>query len=236
MPKGKTFSESWHRVARLKVALRPTVTVKRQFFRGEKWYVLHDPFNNQFFRLRPEAHEFIVRLTPERTVEEVWEACLARYPDEGPGQEDVIQLLTQLHFANLLYSEMPADSAKVFERYKKRRQREIRSKLLSIMFVRIPLFDPENILRRLMPLLKYLVTPVGAIMWLAVVVAAGKLVVDRFDAATDQVQGILAPDNLFLLYVGLVVIKGLHEFGHAVVCRRLRLCAGASGARCTPWG
>jgi putative peptide zinc metalloprotease protein len=115
---------------------------------------------------------------------------------------------------------MPADSAKVFERYKKRRQREIRSKLLSIMFVRIPLFDPENVLRRLMPLLKYLVTPVGAILWLAVVVAAGKLVVDRFDAATDQVQGILAPDNLFLLYVGLVVIKGLHEFGHAVVCRR----------------
>jgi putative peptide zinc metalloprotease protein len=221
MPKpGKTFSESWHRVARLKVALRPTVVVKRQFFRGEKWYVLHDPFNNQFFRLRPEAYEFIIRLRPDRTVEEVWEKCLDRYPDEAPGQEDVIQLLTQLHFANLLYSEMPADSAKVFERYKKRRQREIRSKLLSIMFVRIPLFDPEHVLRRLMPVLKTLVTPVGAILWLAVVVAAGKLVVDRFDGATDQAQGILAPDNLFLLYVGLVVIKGLHEFGHAIVCRR----------------
>jgi putative peptide zinc metalloprotease protein len=103
------------------------VTVTRQFFRGEKWYVLHDPFNNQFFRLRPEAYEFIVRLRPERTVEEVWEECLGRYPDEGPGQEDVIQLLTQLHFANLLYSEMPADSAKVFERYKKRRQRRAHS-------------------------------------------------------------------------------------------------------------
>ena len=68
---GKTFSESWHRVANLKVGLRPTVRVKRQFFRGEKWYVLHDPFNNQYFRLRPEAHEFVVRLRSERTVEEV---------------------------------------------------------------------------------------------------------------------------------------------------------------------
>jgi putative peptide zinc metalloprotease protein len=36
----------------------------------------------------------------------------------------------------------------------------------------------------------------------------------------DQAQGILTPDNLFLLYLGLVLVKSLHEFGHAVVCKR----------------
>ena len=217
---GRTFSESWHRVAGLRVSLRPTVKVRKQLFRGETWYVLQDPFNNQFFRLRPEAHEFVIRLRPDRTVEEVWEDCLNRHPDEAPGQEDVIQLLTQLYFANLLYFEMPADSAKLFERYRKRRQREIQSKLLSIMFFRMPLLDPENVLRKLAPLFRYLISPLGAVVWLAVVAAAGKVVLDRFDMALDQAQGILAPDNLFLMYVGLVVIKSLHEFGHAVVCKR----------------
>ncbi len=217
---GRTFSESWHRVASLKISLRPTVKVRKQFFRGERWYILQDPFNNQFFRLRPEAHEFVLRLRPDRTVEEVWEECLDRNPDEAPGQEDVIQLLTQLYFSNLLYFELPADSEKLFERYKKRRKREIRSKLMSIMFMRIPLLDPDNFLRRLMPVMKFLVSPVGAVLWLAVVATATKLVLDRFDAAMEQAQGILAPDNLFLLYLGLVFIKTLHEFGHAVVCRR----------------
>lgn len=221
MPRAaKTFSESWYRVAGLKVSLHPTVKVRKQLFRGETWYVLRDPFNNQYFRLRPEAHDFVIRLRPDRTVEEVWEECLERYPDSAPGQEDVIQLLTQLYFANLLFFEMSGDSAKLFERYKKRRQREIQSKLLSIMFIRIPLFDPENLLRRMMPFLKYLISSFGAILWFSVVAAAVKLVVDNFDMVTDQVQGILAPDNLFLMYVGLVVIKSLHEFGHAVVCRR----------------
>lgn len=221
MPRdGRTFSESWHRVAGLKVSLRPTVRVRKQLFRGETWYVLHDPFNNQFFRLRPEAHDFVIRLRPDRTVEEVWEECLNRSPGEAPGQEDVLQLLTQLNFANLLYFERPADSAKLFERYRKRRQREVQSKLLSIMFMRLPLLDPENILRRLLPLLKYFISAFGAIVWLLVVGAALKLVLDRFDMVTDQFQGILAPDNLFLLYVGLVVIKALHEFGHAIVCQR----------------
>jgi putative peptide zinc metalloprotease protein len=221
MPKeARTFSESWHRVAGLRVSLRPTVTVRKQLFRGETWYVLSDPFNNQFFRLRPEAHDFVTRLGPLRTVEDVWLDCLKRSPDEAPGQEDVIQLLTQLYFANLLYFEVPADSAKLFERYHKRRQREIKSKLLSIMFVRLPLIDPDGFLRRLMPLFKLIISPVGLIVWLLVVAAAGKLVIDRFDQLADQVQGILAPDNLFLLYVGLVIIKTLHEFGHAVICRR----------------
>ncbi len=50
---GRTFSESWHRVAGLRVSLRPTVEMRRQYFRGEKWYVVQDPFNNQFFRIRP---------------------------------------------------------------------------------------------------------------------------------------------------------------------------------------
>jgi putative peptide zinc metalloprotease protein len=196
------------------------VKVRKQLFRGETWYVLQDPFNNQFFRLRPEAHEFVIRLRPDRTVEDVWEECLSRHPDEAPGQEDVIQLLTQLYFANLLYFEMPADSAKLFERYRKRRRREIQSKLLSIMFFRMPLLDPENGLRKLAPFFRVIISPLGAAIWLAVVVAAGKVVLDRFDMALDQAQGILAPDNLFLMYVGLVVIKSLHEFGHAVVCKR----------------
>ena len=215
-----TFSESWHRISGLNVSLRSTVRVRRQMFRGDKWYVLYDPFNNTFFRLRPEAYDFISHLTPERTVEEVWEAALKRNPRGAPGQDDVLQLLTQLYYSNLLFFKMPADSAKLFERYKKRKQREIRSRLLSVMFMRFPLLDPDVFLNKCLPLIKPVIGILGAVVWLAVMVAAGKLVVDRFDEASRQVQGILAPDNLVLLYLGMVLVKTLHEFGHAIVCKR----------------
>ena len=217
---GKTFSESWYRVADLKVSLHPSVKVSKRRFRGEMWYMFSDPFNNQFFRLRPEAHDFVVRLRPDRTVAEVWDECLNRNPDDAPGQEDVIQLLTQLYFANLLHFEKPADSAKLFERYRKRQQRELQSKLMSILFMRLPLFDPDNLLKRMMPIFRYLISPLGAALWVAVVAGAIKVTLDRFDAVWDQAQGILAPDNLFLLYIGLVAVKTIHEFGHALVCRR----------------
>ena len=64
-----TFSESWHRVANQRICLRPGVRVRRQNFRGERWYVLENPFTNQYFRVRPEAYEFVARLRPEVTVQ-----------------------------------------------------------------------------------------------------------------------------------------------------------------------
>lgn len=216
----KTFSESWYRVANQRLSLRPGVGVRRQNYRGERWIVLENPFSNQYFRLRPAAYEFVARLRPDRTVEEVWQQCLERFPDAAPSQEAVIQLLAQLYFANLLQYDLAADSAQLFQRYKKRQQREIGFRFLNIMFMRFPLLDPDRFLVRLLPLLKKLISPAGAFLWLLVVGAGLKIVADNFDAVREQGQGVLAASNLVLLYLGLILIKTIHEFGHAAFCRR----------------
>jgi putative peptide zinc metalloprotease protein len=215
-----TFSESWYRIADQQISLRPGVKIRRQFFRGEQWHVVEDPFNNQFFRLQPPAYSFVARLRPHRTVQQVWEECLALDPNQAPGQEEVLRLISQLYFANLLQYEAPTDSAQLFERQRRRRERETRSRWLNIMFLRIPLFDPDRFIDRLLPHTRWLFGPVGLILWLLVVGAGVKVVVENFAELRQQSQGVLAPGNLFLLYLGLVIIKSLHEFGHAFLCKR----------------
>lgn len=215
-----TYSESWYRICDRHASLRPHLSVRRQFFRGERWYVVQDPINNQFFRLRPAAYNFLARLRLDRTIEEVWRECVERDPEGAPGQEDVIRLLAQLYQANLLHSDMAADSAQLFERYRQRREREVRSRFLSVMFARIPLFDPDNFLRRCLPVAKWILSPAGALVWLIVVVAGVKVAIDHADAIGKASQKVLAPDNLFLLYLGFALIKIVHEFGHAFMCRR----------------
>lgn len=215
-----TFSESWYRVAQQRVFLRPTVEVHRQRYRGELWYVLREPFTNEFFRLRPAAYEFVVRLHPSLTVEEVWRRCLERFPDTAPGQEAVLQLLSQLYRANLLQYPGASDAPELFKRDEKRRTRELRGRLLNIMFARIPLWDPDAFLVRTLPLVGKLLSPFGVVLWLAVVGWAVKVAADHFAELRHEAQGILAPGNLILLYAGLVILKTLHEFGHAYLCRR----------------
>ena len=156
-----TFSESWHRVAGQRLSLRPSVRARRQTFRGEPWVVLDDPFNNQFYRLRPEAYEFVARLGPDRTVEEAWRECIERFPGNAPGQEAVIQLLSQLYHANLLHYPTATDASALFERQRKQAQRETRSRLLNIMFARFPLLDPDRFLVRTLPVVGKLISPAG---------------------------------------------------------------------------
>lgn len=213
-------SESWYRIANQRVALRPHVRVFRQRFRGERWFVLHDPFSNRFYRLRPAAWELVVRFSLDRTVDAVWSEALERDPLETPGQEETLRLLAQLYNANLLHSTIAPDTAKLFERYRKRRAREARAYLQNIMFARVPLLDPDWFLKLLVPIGRHVFGTLGLAVWLVVVGWALKVVIDHADALASQTQGVLAFSNLPWLYTGLVLIKLLHEFGHALACRR----------------
>jgi len=110
----RTFSESWHRVANARLSLLPSVVVNKQCFRGQPWYVLRDTYTQRFFRVTPQAYAFVARLHPSRTVEQVWQICLQQQPDEAPGQEEVIQVLAQLHQSNLLFHDTSPDSQTIF--------------------------------------------------------------------------------------------------------------------------
>ncbi len=216
----QTFDEAWYRIANECLHIRPGIRVSRQRYRGELWHVLENPWSNQFFRVRPEAYAFLARLRPDCTVNEVWEECLEKHPESAPGQKAVIQLLSQLYQANLLQYRVANDSRELFERSQRRKQRETRARLTSIMFMRFPLFDPDRMLDRTRALAQIVFSWVGLMCWLLLAAIAGKIVIENFGALKDQSQSILAPGNLAWLYLSIIVVKLIHEFGHAYACKR----------------
>jgi putative peptide zinc metalloprotease protein len=213
------FSESWHRIAAQRPALRPSVDIRRQQYRGELWYVVRDTFTNTFYRIRPGARRFLVHLTGRLTVEEAWRRCLKENPAGAPGQAEIIQLLAQLHHASLLQSDLPPDSRRLFERLRQHRQAQVRNTLASILFLRIPLWNPDRFLARLVPLVRPVFTLAGFAIWALVVLWAVKVAVDHREELFDRSQQVLAPGNLALLFGAFFVTKLLHEFGHAFACR-----------------
>ncbi len=209
------FSESWHRVASQRLRVRPSVSLRRQSFRGEPWFVARDGFTNAFFRFRPEAYDFIARLDGTRTVEEVWLGCLQRSPQTTPSQGEVVGMLAQLYQANLLAADTAADTKRLFERHQKRSQQELASQIFGIFFLRIRLFDPDRFLNRTWPLMRWLASPLGVVLWTALVALGLAMVFSNWDRAFDQSQGVLAPGNLILLFIAFTLAKLIHEFGHA---------------------
>lgn len=192
----------------------------RQYFRGERWYVLKDPYNNSFFRIRPQVYDFMVHLHPERTVEEVWQDCINRCPEKAPGQEEVIRLLSQLYQANLLQYQAPADTEILFKRFRKRKESQLRERFSGFMFPKIPLVDPDQFLVKTLPLIKPLQGYFGLLLWLVVVGFGIKAVMEHAGELVNPVEGILSAENLALLYLGMVILKLCHEFGHSYTCRK----------------
>lgn len=216
----RTFSESWHRVAEARLGLLPTVVVHKQHARGQDWYVLRDTYNQRFWRITPQAYAFVSRLSARRTVEQVWQSCLRDMPAEAPGQDEVMQVLAQLHQANLLFHDTPADSQTIFTRHREQQRRELQGKLLGFLSVRIPLWDPDAWLSRQRGLAHALVSwPVGLLLAL-LMLAGGATAIAQGSRLWGQTEGLFAVDNLAWLYVCMALMKALHEYGHALVVKR----------------
>jgi len=224
-----TFSESWYRVTALRPRLRATVQVSRQHFRGQMWHVLQDPGANQFFRLNEAAYHFVAMLDGRRTVGEVWHGCNDELGDSAPTQGEAIQLLGQLYASNLLRAELPPDAEGLLKRYKKRRLREVQGYMTNLLFIRVPLIDPDHFLDAWVGLFGKAFSFVGFFLWMGLIVTGLYSLAGRAQELADSSQGIFDPSNLFLLYASMVAIKIIHEFGHGFSCKRFGRQAGGGG-------
>ena len=228
-----TFSESWYRVAALKPRLRGSVQVHRQHFRGQMWHVLQDPSNNQFFRLNEAAYRFVALLDGRRSVADTWKICNEQLGDNSPTQGEAIQLLGQLYSSNLLQAELAPDAEGLFNRYRKRVSREVRGYLMNLLFIRIPILDPDRFLDAWVGIVGRIFTWYGLIIWMFMLSIGGYCVITNWSELTDQYKNMFNQEhlaaNMVLMYISFAVIKAIHEFGHAFACKKFGKATGSGG-------
>jgi len=213
------FSQHWHNVAQLRPKLAPHTRTFRHVYRGQAWFVLQDAAGNRYHRVSPTAHTFINHMDGNRTVQSIWDNAHRIGGDEIPTQDEVVQLLMQLHANDLLYCDVSPDAAELFERYSKRRSAKWKQMLLNPTSLRIPLFNPDKFLSYLSQRAAWL-TSVGWILWLIVVTPALFLAGQHWSELTENLSDrILSSSNLFALALIYPFVKLLHELGHGVLTK-----------------
>lgn len=210
------FSPSWYRVASLAPRLRSHAKLHRHQYRGQTWYVLQDRSNERFHRFSPSAYTFIGLMDGKRSVQDLWELCSTKLGDDAPTQPEVVQLLSQLHAADMLHCDIPPDTAELLARHEKQRRRKWQRRLMNVFAWQFPLFDPERFLQRFVPFVRPFFSWWGAVLW-CLIVGPAVLVgsVHWSDLTADFMDRLTTPQNLMLLWLLFPVIKALHEFGHA---------------------
>ncbi len=213
-------SSLWYRVATLKPQLLGRAKLHRHRYRGELWYLLQDPASGRVHRFTPAARLVLAAMDGQRSVHDLWQLAQRRLGDAAPTQDELIQLLGQLHALDLLSTNVPPDALELFERGARSTAQKRRRSWMNPMAVRIPLWDPGRFLDRWVRLWRHLWGRVGALLWLVVVLPALVLLPRTWPELTHNVSDrVLQADNLLLLALVFPIIKALHELGHATATR-----------------
>ena len=214
------LSSSWYRVAALKPRLREHVTVRMHRYRGQLWYVIGDGMRNRVHRVSPAGYVLVASMDGTRTLDSLWTEAAVTLGEQAPAQDQVIQLLGQLHANDLVAGDVPPDARDLFERQGQANRSKLLQWLLNPLALRIPLLDPNDFLTRTLPLVRPLIGRMGGIVWLATVLPALVLVAKYWPELTDNVgDRVLPPGNLLLIALIYPVIKLLHELGHGYTTR-----------------
>lgn len=212
------FSPSWHNVAQLRPRLVANVSTHRHLYRGEVWFVLQEPVSAKFHRLTPTGQQFVGRLDGNTSVQSVWEAMCnagASHGGDIPTQDEVVNLLMQLHAADLLQGDVTPDARLLLKRHTKRRQQAWKQWVLNPMSLKLPLVDPDAFLNATVRVFGWLFSPVGALCWLLMVVPALFLAGQHWTALTTNLSDqVLGQGNLWLIAIVFPIVKLAHELGH----------------------
>ena len=218
---GSMLATSWYRVAELKPRLRSHARLHRHRYRGQLWYLLQDPVSNRVHRFSPAARLFIAAMDGRRSVQRLWELINKHLGENAPTQDEIIQLLGQLHAADLLQSDVTPDTAEIFDRGERQEKLQRRRSYMNPMSVRIHLWDPDAFLNRFATLVRLLWSRWGGLLWLAVVLPALILIPSHWPELSNNFSDrVLAVDNLLLLWLVFPLTKFMHEMGHAAATKR----------------
>lgn len=214
-------SPVWQRLESLRPSLPRHIHIQRRDYKGERWYLLHDKSNGRFHRLTPAAWRLISAMDGRNSLTQILAAAsnadFYESADDIPTREDLIHLLQYLHVADLLVCDLPPNTQELFARRERKKQQRWLRLLMNPLTWNIPLGNPDRLLDKLMPLARLLATPAMGIIWLLVVGFALLQAGSHWQQLTHgQLDRVLSPGNLLLLWLTYPFFKVLHELGHGL--------------------
>ncbi|APW37320.1 hypothetical protein RD110_09045 [Rhodoferax koreense] len=216
------LSEQWHRVAGLRPRLVPHARVHRHVTHGAVWHVLEDVGGARQHRLNAQAYRVLRLLDGRHSLDQIWQRISREISDDTPSQDDVLQLVGQLNAQDLLVVDATPDAAELLVRHERQQRQKRRQSVGNPMSIKIPLWDPDSFLRRLLAVTPAIPAALVWAAWLGVVGTALALVPAHWpDLSRNFGEQMLAANNLLLAALVYPLLKLAHELAHgAAVIRR----------------
>ena len=181
-------------------------------------WLIYDPARHRYFQVSREAIELLERWQTEGT-DAFAERCSA---DLGRGVTvaDVEALVAFLIANNLVVSPPRGDAREFARQMAHSKQAMIWRLIHGYLFFKVPLLRPSKFLQTTLPVVEPLFSRAAAVVLLLVWLAGRYFASRQWDQFVVTFMDFLNFDGAIAFGISLVVVKALHELGHAYTATR----------------
>ena len=196
------------------VKLRDDLLVSYQSYGNRPCYLLEDPAHGSYFQIGLKEYDFIRKLDGEHDLT----AALAA-SDSGLDEDNAKTLIQWLLQSQLVYVQHPEHQSwhlppKADDKVQKH------AKKINPLFIKFPLGNPDGLLERWYPWLRWMLGWRFFGLWLALALSAIYLLSSHADRFAHAAMGLLSPYNAIWLVIAWILLKGIHEIFHGLVCKK----------------
>jgi len=198
--------------------IRNDLEIVPQYYRGELCYVAKDPVTLRYYRLREAEYVVLECFRQGMKVEQIQREVKKRTGYEVSALE-VFKFANQLRGSDLLKSKGMEDVGRLARNRDRVKKARFKQFISNYLFITIPLWDPDRVLDKLLPLFRFFLKPFFIVLALLVTGVAFYVVVSNFGVLVADAFSLLSGWNLLILSAVIFSVKVFHEMGHALTCK-----------------
>jgi putative peptide zinc metalloprotease protein len=201
---------------------RQDLAIQKIDYQGVIHYVVKDPVGLNYHRLRCDQYHLLQLLDGQRSLEEIRDELIRTFPAIQSTLRDVQHLIGDLHQKGLAFGTRTGQAASRIQQRRKKRRQQLWSVLSNILSLRLPGWDPDASLTRMLTVTRWMIHPVSLILASVVVSASWILLmlhIASFQSRLPAFNQFFGWPNLIFLWMTLAGAKIIHEFGHGLICK-----------------
>ncbi len=206
----------------VRLRVRPDLQTYEQKYEGKTFHVVKDPVCLKYYRFNKQEH-FVFRLFDgKHTMEEVQEAFEDEFKPMRLEPADLEGFARQLVTAGLVQNEQPGAAQHLFQRRAKQRRTRRLATFTNILYLKIPVFDPDRLLTWMYRYLWWVFSTWFLMLSVGLMLAAAfhvALHFNTFQAKLPAYQEFFTWNSVLYMWISLGVVKIIHEFGHGLSCK-----------------
>ena len=182
-------------------------------------WICEDEVTGRFFQVGLPQYTFLTMLDGERTVGTALMKTATLLREHAIDETEAANICKWAIESGLIETESGNSAARRTEQHEMQQKQQLVS-WLNPMMLRIPLFDPDQLIERATKLFGFLVSPLGLMVWLIVVGTGFFQLLMRWDEFfINRVSSFSAGDLIWIALTS-VVLKIIHEFAHGITCKK----------------